>query len=127
MFTRSELEIKTIEELRNLCRRYGVKPTGNIGYKISHIAPLIAFPTLALKQMQENRGLKFPSFGSFQEMEIALDEMGTPTDEQIALIRISLEGRRMSYPHRYQQEKLLSLYKAKLSLEEVIRLLNQCK
>ncbi len=28
MFTRSELEIKTIEELSNLCRRYGLKPIG---------------------------------------------------------------------------------------------------
>ncbi|MBW4642542.1 MAG: hypothetical protein KME23_05965 [Goleter apudmare HA4340-LM2] len=118
MFTRSELEIKTVEELRNLCRRYGVKPTGNAGYKISHITALMAFPRLALLQMKENRGLKAPSFGSFQEM-------GTPTNEQVALIRISLEGRRMSYPDRYEQEKLLSLYKAKLRLEEAIAFLNQ--
>jgi hypothetical protein len=46
MFTRSELEIKTIEELGNLCRRYGIKPTGNIGYKLSHITALMAFPVL---------------------------------------------------------------------------------
>lgn len=125
MFTRSELEIRTVEELRNLCRRYGIKPQGNIGYKMSHITALTAFPSLALRQMKENKGLKTPSFGSFQGMEIALDEMGTPTLEQVALIRISLEGRRMSYPDRYEQEKLLSLYKAKLLLEEVIGLLNQ--
>ncbi|AFY34272.1 hypothetical protein [Calothrix sp. PCC 7507] len=125
MFTRSELEIKTIEELRNLCRRYGVKPIGNIGYKISYITSLMAFPVLALRQMKESRGLKTPSFGSVKEMGIALDEMGTPTNEQVALIRISLEGRRMGYPDRYEQEKLLSLYKAKLLLEEIIGLLNQ--
>ncbi|WP_017654284.1 hypothetical protein [Fortiea contorta] len=125
MFTRSELEIKTVEELRNLCRRYGVKPTGNPGYKVSYITSLIAFPVLALKQMQESRGLKAPSFGSFQEMGITLDEMGTPTVEQVALIRISLEGRRMSYPQRYEQERLLSLYKAKALLEEIIGLLIQ--
>jgi hypothetical protein len=125
MFTRSELEIKTVEELRNLCRRYGVKPTGNIGYKMSHITPLMAFPSLALKQMQESRGLKSPGFGSVQAMRTALDEMGKPTDEQVALIRISLEGRRMRYPQRYEQEKLLSLYKAKILLEEAIGLLNQ--
>jgi len=125
MFTRSELEIKTVEELRNLCGRYGIKPTGNIGYKISHITALMAFPSLALRQMRDNRGLKTPSLGSFQEMGIALDEMGTPTSEQVALIRISLEGRRMSYPDRYEQEKLLSLYKAKLLLEEVVGLLNR--
>jgi hypothetical protein len=82
-------------------------------------------PGLALKQMQESRGLKSPNFTSVQDMGIALDEMGTPTSEQVALIRISLEGRRMSYPHRYEQEKLLSLYKAKLLLEQVIGLLNQ--
>jgi len=125
MFTRSELEIKTIEELRNLCSRYGVKPTGNIGYKTSHVTALMAFPILALKQITENRGLKSPSFASFQQMGIALDQMGTPTSEQVALIRISLEGRRMSYPHRYEQEQLLSWYKAKLLIEEAIALLNQ--
>ncbi len=125
MFTRTELEIKTLEELHNLCRRYGVKPTGNPGYKVSHITALMAFPVLALKQMKAPKGLKSPTFGSFQEMERALDEMGVPTVEQVALIRISLEGRRMSYPDRYEQEKLLSLYKAKLLLEEAMGLLNQ--
>lgn len=34
MFTRSELEIKTIPELRDLCRRYGIKPTGSAAYKV---------------------------------------------------------------------------------------------
>jgi len=125
MFTRSELEIQTTGELRNLCLRYGVKPVGNPGYKSSYITALIAFPVLALRQMKDSKGLKTPSFGSFQDMGIALDEMGTPTYEQVALIRISLEGRRMGYPDRYEQEKLLSLYKAKLLLEEVIGLLNQ--
>ncbi|MEH2059239.1 MAG: SAP domain-containing protein [Nostoc sp.] len=37
MFTRVELEIKTTAELRDLCRRYGLKPTGNGGYKTSWI------------------------------------------------------------------------------------------
>ncbi|BAZ29234.1 hypothetical protein NIES4074_16730 [Cylindrospermum sp. NIES-4074] len=50
MFTRSELEIKTIPELRDWCRRYGIKPTGNPGYKTSHILSLMAFPPLALQQ-----------------------------------------------------------------------------
>ncbi|MEH1969955.1 MULTISPECIES: hypothetical protein [unclassified Nostoc] len=52
MFTRSELEIKTIKELRDLCRRYGIKPTGNAGYKNSYIVTLMAFPLLALQQMK---------------------------------------------------------------------------
>jgi hypothetical protein len=44
MFTRSELEIKTIAELKDLCRRYGIKATGNAGYKVSYITSLMAFP-----------------------------------------------------------------------------------
>lgn len=125
MFTRSELEIKTVSELRVLCLRYGVKPTGNPGYKVSYITSLMAFPQLALKQMTENRGLKSPSFGNVQSMGEALDEMNAPTKEQIALIRISLEGKRMSYPDRHEQEKLLSLYKAKILLEELLAILGQ--
>ncbi|MBH8575575.1 hypothetical protein I8752_21705 [Nostocaceae cyanobacterium CENA369] len=125
MFTRSELEIKTIQELRNLCRRYGIKPTGNPGYKTSFITSLMAFPYLALQQMQEHRGLKPPSFANLQYFASALDEIGIPTDEQSALIRITMEGRMMSYPERYEQSQLMNLYKAKLRLEQVIHLLNQ--
>ncbi|RCJ40769.1 hypothetical protein A6770_10205 [Nostoc minutum NIES-26] len=125
MFTRSELEIKTIQELRDLCRRYGIKPTGNPGYKTSFITSLMAFPYLALQQMKEHRGLKPPSFANFQSFSSALDEMGVPTDEQSALIRLTLEGRKMSYPERYEQSKLMNFYKAKLLLEQLIDLLNQ--
>ncbi|MEA5504735.1 hypothetical protein VB735_16770, partial [Halotia wernerae UHCC 0503] len=93
------------------------------GYKDSYITTLMAFSILALKQLEDNKGLRLPSFGSLQAMGIALDEINTPTDEQIALIRISMEGRRMNYPDRYDQEKLLAIYKAKLALEQAIGLL----
>ncbi|MCF2148265.1 hypothetical protein IQ276_017910 [Desmonostoc muscorum LEGE 12446] len=125
MFTRSELEIKTIRELRDLCRRYGIKPTGNPGYKTSYITSLMAFPQLALHQMQEGRGLKPPSFATFQCIGAAIDEMNSPTDEQIALIRMTLEGRRMSYPDRFEQEKLLNLHKAKMLVEQAFAMLSQ--
>ena len=108
IFTRSELEIKTVPELRNLCRRYGIRPTGSAGYKVSYITSLMSFPILAIGQMDEGRGLKLPSLTSIQVIGSAIDEMNTPTDEQIALIRITLEGRRMSYPDRYKQEELLA-------------------
>ncbi|WGV26987.1 hypothetical protein [Halotia branconii] len=120
MFTRTELELLTIQQLRILCNRYGLRPTGNSGYKDSYITTLMAFSILALKQLEDGRGLKAPSFSSLQVMGTALDEMSTPTNEQIALIRISMEGRRMNYPDRYNQEKLLAIYKAKLNLEQVI-------
>ncbi|MBH8553598.1 hypothetical protein I8751_14705 [Nostocaceae cyanobacterium CENA357] len=120
MFTRTELELLTIQQLRILCNRYGLRPTGNSGYKVSYITTLMAFPILALQQLEEGRGLKVPSFINLQVMGTALDEMNTPTDEQIALIRISMEGRRMNYPDRYNQEKLLAMYHAKVHLEEAI-------
>ncbi|QFS46034.1 hypothetical protein [Nostoc sphaeroides] len=51
--------------------------------------------------------------------------MNSPTDEQAALIRITLEGTKMSYPDRYDQENLLNLHKAKMSLEQAVDLLSQ--
>ncbi|MEA5514058.1 hypothetical protein [Nodularia sp. UHCC 0506] len=83
----------------------------------------MAFPVLAIHQLEEGKGLKSPSFGSLQEIGTALDQMGNPTPEQSALIRISFEGRRMELPARYDQEKLLAVYKVKNHLEEVISLL----
>lgn len=124
MFSRTELEVLTIPELRVLCQRYGVKPTGSKAYRTSYITTLMAFPAIALNQMEQGRGLKLPSFGSVQAIGTALDETNSPTDEQVALIRISFEGRRMEYPARYDQEKLLAIYRAKLLLEEVITLLS---
>lgn len=55
----------------------------------------------------------------------AIDEMNSPTAEQAALIRITLEGRRMSYPDRYEQERLLAWYMAKMRFEQVIGLLSR--
>jgi hypothetical protein len=123
MFTRTELELLTIPELKILCNRYGLRPTGNPGYKPSYITTLMAFPSLAIDQIEENRGLRQPSFLSLENLGTALDEINKPTDEQKALIRISFEGRRMEYPQRYQQERLLALWKAKNHLERVIDLL----
>lgn len=125
MFTRSELEIKSITQLRDLCRRYGIKPTGNAGYKASWITSLMAFPALALSQMEEGKGLKRLSFEAYQNIASALDQLNLPTDEQAALIKLTLEGKRYEAPKRWEQEKLLNLYKAKLKLEEVIELLGE--
>ncbi|MEH1904921.1 hypothetical protein [Nostoc sp.] len=123
MFTRSELEIKTIAELRDLCRRYGIKPTGNAGYKVSYITSLMAFTAIAIHQMNEGRGLRQLSFEAYQNIGQALDQMNSPTDEQAALIKITMEGRKMQSPARWEQEKLINLYKAKQKLEEVMSLL----
>ncbi|MDZ8086736.1 MAG: hypothetical protein RMY16_14440 [Nostoc sp. DedQUE12b] len=123
MFTRSELESKTIQELRDLCRRYGLKPTGNAGYKTSYVTSLIAFPAIALNQMQEGRGLRRLSFEAFQNIGAALDQMNSPTDEQAALIKITMERRSLHPPQSWEQQKLLNLYIAKQKLEEVMYLL----
>ncbi|MEH2320112.1 SAP domain-containing protein [Nostoc sp.] len=81
MFTRSELEIKTTAELKDLCRRYGLKPTGNAGYKVSYITWLTAFPAIALHQMNEGKGLRRLTFDAYQNIGTALDQMNSPTDE----------------------------------------------
>ena len=125
MFTRAELEIKTTAELRDLCRRYGLKPTGNAGYKTSWIVTLMAFPQIALSQVRQARGLKSPGFSIIQFLEGVVDEMNSPTDEQAALIKLTMEGKVMNYPDRWDQENLLNLHKAKIYLEMAIGLLNQ--
>jgi len=103
----------------------GVKPTGNAGYKASYIVTLMAFPQIAIGQMKQSKGLKAPNFPNIQVIGSAIDEMNSPTDEQAALIRLTLEGRKMSYPDRYDQEELLNLHKAKMSLEQAIGLLRR--
>jgi hypothetical protein len=123
MFTRSELEIKTVPELRDMCRRYGVRPTGSPALKGSYITSLMSFAIIAIKQMEEGRGLRLPSLASIQIIESAIDEMNTPTDEQAGLIKISMEGRRMNYPDRYEQERLLAWYMVKMKLEEIMSLI----
>jgi hypothetical protein len=45
----------------------------------------MAFPALAIQQFQESRGLRTPSFASFENIATAVDEINSPTDEQIAL------------------------------------------
>lgn len=125
MFTRSQLEIKTVPELRDLCRRYGIKPTGNPGYKVSYITSLLVFPQIALQQLRQGKGLKSPGLSVIQFFEGVIDEMNSPIDEQAALIKITMEGKRMNYPDRYDQENLLNLHKAKIHLEMAIGLLRQ--
>ncbi|MBN3898430.1 MAG: hypothetical protein HWQ41_25110 [Nostoc sp. NOS(2021)] len=125
MFTRSELEIKTIKELSELCLRYGIKPTGNKGYKTSWITSLMVFPRMALSQFEAGKGLKPPTFAFMQALSNAIDEINAPTDEQAALIKITMEGRIMNYPDRYTQEKLLALHKAKMYLELALGLLSK--
>jgi hypothetical protein len=125
MFTRSELEIKTIPELKDLCRRYGIKPTGNAGYKTSYVTSLMAFPAIALNQLQQGRGIKRVSFEDFQALGVILDKFDSPTDEQSALIKLSLEGRYYESPKAWEQQKLLNLYKAKQKLEEILDLLGE--
>ncbi|QSJ15554.1 hypothetical protein JYQ62_27535 [Nostoc sp. UHCC 0702] len=125
MFTRSELEVKTIPELSRLCQRYGIKPTGNRAYKTSYITSLMAFPAIAISQFKQGRGLRALDFADFQAIARMIEVMETPTDEQAALIKITLEGRRMAYPDRYDQERLLNLHQAKMLLERAFALLSQ--
>ena len=123
VFSRSELELLTIPELRQMLHRYGLKPTGNAALKPGYITTLMVFPELALQQFETNRGMTRPTFDQLQMIGEILDQMGEPTPEQSALLRASFEGRRVSIPRRYDQERFLNLYKAKNHLSEVIDLL----
>ncbi|WP_445635469.1 hypothetical protein NSTC745_00158 [Nostoc sp. DSM 114161] len=126
MFTRSELESKTLKELKDLAARYGVKPVGNPGYKTSWITPLLAFAVQAIRQFQDHKtGLRNPSWRSTEALGTMLYEMGEATDEQVALIRATLEGKLLPLPERYDQTRLLNLHKTKQLIQEAIEILNK--
>lgn len=123
VFSRSELELLTIPELRQLLHRYGLKPTGNAALKSGYITTLMVFPELALQQYEKSKGLTRPTFDQLQIIGEILDQMGDLTLEQSVLIRVTLEGRRMEIPRRYDQERFYNLFKAKNHLSEVINIL----
>ncbi|MCF2147580.1 hypothetical protein IQ276_014365 [Desmonostoc muscorum LEGE 12446] len=126
MFTRSELESKTLKELKDLAARYEVKPVGNPGYKTSWIIPLLAFPMQAIGQFQDQKtGLRNPGWRSTEALGMMLCEIGEPTDEQAALIRATLEGSLLALPERYNQTRLLNLHKTKQLIQEAIETLNK--
>jgi hypothetical protein len=109
MFTRSELEVRSIPELRNLCSRYGIGVVGASG-KVGYIALLQSFGQIALQQLRADQGLTLPNLTCMETLGTVLTEIGEPTDQQISLIRISLEGRRMSYPDRFDQESVYAVH-----------------
>ncbi|QFS47759.1 hypothetical protein [Nostoc sphaeroides] len=49
--------------------------------------------------------------------------MGTPTPEQSALLKVTMEGRKLEYPARYSQEKLFGLYRVKWHLDTALEIL----
>ena len=126
MFNRSELEALTLQQLRALCWRYSVKPTGNSGYKSNYIVALLALPEIALSQFSQGKGIRQPTYGQVLDLGEMLDTMGELTNEQMALIRFSQDKKWLDSPDkRYKQEEIYRLYRIKLLLTEVFSLLNQ--
>ncbi|MDZ7991896.1 MAG: hypothetical protein RM022_004660 [Nostoc sp. EfeVER01] len=120
MFTRTELEVKSLRALRDLCLiQYGIQAIRNPADKASYINALLTFPVVACKQVAENKGLKSPIFSKVE----ALEAMGTPTPEQSALLKVTMEGRKLEYPARYSQEKLFGLYRVKWYLDTALEIL----
>ncbi|WP_235526451.1 hypothetical protein [Nostoc piscinale] len=124
LFTRTELEVLTVQQLKTLCWRYGLRPLASGAYKDNYISALMAFPLLAIQQMDDGEGLKLPTFEILQHLGTILDQMGQPSDHQAALIKASLEGKYMNPPQRWYQEKLLNRYHAKHNIEQAITLLS---
>lgn len=123
LFTRTELEVLTVQQLKVLCLRYGLKPMASGAYKDNYISTLMAFPLLAIQQLEDGDGLRLPTFENLQILGTILDQMGQPTDFQAALIKASLEGKQLQAPQRWEQEKLLNRYHAKHNIEQAITLL----
>ncbi|MEH1927123.1 hypothetical protein [Nostoc sp.] len=58
-----------------------------------------------------------------QALEAILETMGTPTPEQSALLKVTMEGKKLEYPVRYSQEKLFGLYRVKWHLDTALEIL----
>ncbi|WP_414519487.1 hypothetical protein [Nostoc sp. PCC 9305] len=126
MFTRTELEVKSLRALRDLCLiQYGIQAIGNPADKASYINALLTFRVIACKQVSDNKGLKSPMLllSQVEALEATLEAMGTPTPEQSALLKVTMEGRKLEYPARYSQEKLFGLYRVKWHLDTALEIL----
>ncbi|NMG11905.1 hypothetical protein [Brasilonema sp. UFV-L1] len=125
MFTRIELETKSLLELVALCNRYGLKAYSDPNLRSSWATVLLSFSNIALSQMQQGVGLKHPGRDAIESLIVAYDAFGLPTREQSALIKVSVEERRiMPLPYRIEQQRILALYQAKLNLDKAISLLS---
>jgi hypothetical protein len=75
--------------------------------------------------MQQGVGLKHPGREGIESLIVAYDAFGLPTREQSALIKVSVEERRiMPLPYRTEQQRMLALYQAKVNLDKAISLLS---
>ena len=125
MFSRSELEALTLQELKALCWRYSVKPTGNASYKSNYIVSLLALPQMAISQFDQGKGIKQPTYKQVLDLGEMLDTIGELTDEQMALVRLTQDKKWLDLPQRYKQEEIYRLYRIKLLLTEAYSLINQ--
>ncbi|MBH8561105.1 hypothetical protein I8748_02730 [Nostoc sp. CENA67] len=125
MFSRSELEALTLQQLKALCWRYSVKPTGNSSYKSNYIVSLLALPQMAISQFDQGKGIKQPTYKQVLDLGEMLDTIGELTDEQMALIRLTQDKKWLDLPERYKQEQIYRLYRIKLLLTEAYSLINQ--
>lgn len=125
MFSRSELEALTLQQLKALCWRYSVKPTGNSGYKSNYIVSLLALPQMAISQFDQGKGIKQPAYRQVLDLGEMLDTIGELTDEQMALIRLTQDKKWLDIPQRYKQKEIYRLYRIKILLTEAYSLINQ--
>jgi len=66
LFTRTELEVLTVPQLKIMCQRYGLRPLASGAYKDNYISALMAFPLLAIQQLEDGEGLRLPTFENLQ-------------------------------------------------------------
>ncbi|NMF66924.1 hypothetical protein DP115_30925 [Brasilonema octagenarum UFV-OR1] len=124
IFTRIELETKSLLELTALCNQYGLKAHDDPLLRASWSTVLLSFPHIAISQMQREVGLKYLGRDGIESLIVAYNALGLPTREQAALIKASSQGRTMPMPYKLEQHKLLALYEAKVNLDKAISLLS---
>lgn len=125
VFSSFDLDLLTLEQLKELAEHYGLAPIGNPGYRQSWLNALNSFDTIAIRQFEQGEGLKYPDVQTIDALIDLIAGMGSPTAEQRALISIIVERRQRltSDLVEYKQDCLYKLYLAQNKIREAIHIL----
>lgn len=125
VFSSFDLDLLNLEQLKELAQHYGLAPIGNPGFRQSWLNALNSFDTIALRQFEQGKGIKRPNSRTIDTLIDAIAAMGSPTDEQRALISVTVEQRYRLADDlgEYKQDCLLKLYLAQNKIKEAIAIL----
>ncbi|MGJ5630191.1 hypothetical protein [Nostoc sp. CALU 1950] len=108
MFTRTELEVKSLRALRDLCLiQYGIQAIGNPADKASYINALLTFPVVACKQVSENKGLKSPIFSQVESTRSSTRGYGNTYTRTVCITQSDDGRKKVRVPSAVQSREAI--------------------